>query len=82
MPLVFGLDIGATSVGFAVFDHDSEAATGQIHRLYLPGTARSEGRAVEPGAASGAPSPPARAPELPENTDKVDQVPARYHQGQ
>ena len=33
MPLVFGLDIGTTSVGFAVIDHDSEAATGQIHRL-------------------------------------------------
>ena len=33
MPLVFGLDIGTTSVGFAVIDHDSEAATGKIHRL-------------------------------------------------
>ena len=33
MPLVFGLDIGTTSVGFAVIDHDSELATGKIHRL-------------------------------------------------
>ena len=33
MPLVFGLDIGTTSVGFAVIDHDSEVATGKIHRL-------------------------------------------------
>ena len=33
MPLVFGLDIGTTSVGFAVIDHDSEAATGKVHRL-------------------------------------------------
>ena len=29
MPLVFGLDIGTTSVGFAVIDHDSELATGK-----------------------------------------------------
>ena len=33
MALVFGLDIGTTSVGFAVIDHDSELATGKIHRL-------------------------------------------------
>ena len=33
MPLIFGLDIGTTSVGFAVIDHDSELATGKIHRL-------------------------------------------------
>ena len=33
MPLVFGLDIGTTSVGFAVIDHASGLATGQIHRL-------------------------------------------------
>ena len=33
MLLVFGLDIGTTSVGFAVIDHDSELATGKIHRL-------------------------------------------------
>ncbi len=33
MPLVFGLDVGTTSVGFAVIDHDSELATGKIHRL-------------------------------------------------
>ena len=33
MSLVFGLDIGTTSIGFAVIDHDSEAASGKIHRL-------------------------------------------------
>ena len=33
MPLVFGLDIGTTSIGFAVIDHDSEIATGKIRRL-------------------------------------------------
>ncbi len=33
MPLVFGLDIGTTSVGFAVIDYDSELATGKVHRL-------------------------------------------------
>ena len=33
MPLVFGFDIGTTSVGFAVIDHESEVATGKIHRL-------------------------------------------------
>lgn len=33
MPLVFGLDIGTTSVGFAVIDHNSELTTGEIHRL-------------------------------------------------
>ena len=33
MALVFGLDIGTTSVGFAVIDHDSELASGKIHRL-------------------------------------------------
>ena len=33
MPPVFGLDIGATSVGFAVIDRDSDLATRIIHRL-------------------------------------------------
>ena len=33
MPLVFGLDIGTTSIGFAVIEHDNELATGKIHRL-------------------------------------------------
>ena len=33
MPLVFGLGIGTTSVGFVVIDHESEAATRKIHRL-------------------------------------------------
>lgn len=33
MPLVFGLDIGTTSIGFAVIEHDVECATGKIHRL-------------------------------------------------
>ena len=33
MPLVFGLDIGTTSVGFAVIEHDSKLTTGKIHRL-------------------------------------------------
>ncbi len=33
MPLVFGLDIGTTSVGFAVIEHDAALATGTIHRL-------------------------------------------------
>ena len=33
MPVVFGLDIGTTSVGFAVIDHDVEHATGQVRRL-------------------------------------------------
>ena len=33
MPLVFGLDIGTTSVGFAVIDHDVGRAEGKIHRL-------------------------------------------------
>lgn len=33
MPLVFGLDIGTTSVGFAVIEHDIESGTGGIHRL-------------------------------------------------
>ncbi len=31
--LIFGLDIGTTSVGFAVIDHDPEAETGRIKRL-------------------------------------------------
>jgi CRISPR-associated endonuclease Csn1 len=30
---IFGFDIGTTSIGFAVIDHDPEAETGQIHRL-------------------------------------------------
>lgn len=33
MPTIFGLDIGITSVGFAVISHDPERATGNIHRL-------------------------------------------------
>ena len=33
MPLIFGFDIGTTSVGFAVIEHDPEPATGKIHRL-------------------------------------------------
>lgn len=33
MPLVFGLDIGTTSVGFAVIDHDLDLGTGKIRRL-------------------------------------------------
>jgi len=30
---VFGFDIGTTSIGFAVIDHDPEGETGQILRL-------------------------------------------------
>ena len=33
MALVFGLDIGTTSVGFAVIDHDHDRAAGRILRL-------------------------------------------------
>ena len=33
MPLVFGLGLGTTSVGFAVIERDSEGATGKIYRL-------------------------------------------------
>ncbi len=33
MALIFGLDIGTTSIGFAVIDHDHVAATGEIRRL-------------------------------------------------
>lgn len=33
MSLIFGLDIGTTSIGFAVIEHDDERATGNIHRL-------------------------------------------------
>lgn len=33
MPLIFGFDIGTTSIGFAVIDHDPEAETGRIERL-------------------------------------------------
>ena len=33
MRLVFGLDIGTISVGFAEIDHVSEFATGKIRRL-------------------------------------------------
>ena len=33
MALVFGLDIGTTSIGFAVIDNDVELGTGKIHRL-------------------------------------------------
>ena len=31
--LIFGLDIGTTSIGFAVIDHDNEAGGGEIRRL-------------------------------------------------
>lgn len=33
MALVFGFDIGTTSIGFAVIDHGPEQGTGKIHRL-------------------------------------------------
>ena len=33
MPLIFGLDIGTTSVGFAVIDHDHHKGTGTIRRM-------------------------------------------------
>ncbi len=33
MALIFGLDIGTTSIGFAVIDHDVERSTGRIRRL-------------------------------------------------
>lgn len=33
MPLVFGLDVGTTSIGFAVVEHDIERTVGKIHRL-------------------------------------------------
>ncbi len=33
LALIFGFDIGTTSIGFAVIDHDPEAATGKIERL-------------------------------------------------
>ena len=33
MPLIFGFDIGTTSIGFAVIDHDRANAEGRIHRL-------------------------------------------------
>lgn len=33
MALIFGFDIGTTSIGFAVIDHDSVAATGEIKRM-------------------------------------------------
>ena len=33
MSLVFGLDIGTTSIGFAVIEHDVSLATGRIRRL-------------------------------------------------
>ena len=33
MALVFGLDIGTTSIGFAVIDHDHDRAMGEILRL-------------------------------------------------
>lgn len=33
MALVFGFDIGTTSIGFAVIDHDPGQGTGRIHRL-------------------------------------------------
>jgi len=33
MSLIFGFDIGTTSIGFAVIDHDPDRKTGKIHRL-------------------------------------------------
>ena len=33
MALIFGLDIGTTSIGFAVIDHDAERSAGGIRRL-------------------------------------------------
>lgn len=33
MSRIFGLDIGTTSIGFAVIDHDAESAKGEILRL-------------------------------------------------
>lgn len=33
MERIFGFDIGTTSIGFAVIDHDPQAATGTIHHL-------------------------------------------------
>lgn len=33
MELIFGFDIGTTSIGFAAIDHDSDAGTGAIKRL-------------------------------------------------
>ena len=33
MPRIFGLDIGTTSIGFAVIDHTAEPARGEILRL-------------------------------------------------
>ncbi len=33
MPLVFGLDIGTTSIGYAVIEQNAERTTGKIHRL-------------------------------------------------
>ncbi|MYE53140.1 MAG: hypothetical protein F4X81_16935 [Gammaproteobacteria bacterium] len=33
MPLDFGLDIGATPIGFAAIEHDVNQATGRIRRL-------------------------------------------------
>ena len=33
MPLIFGLDTGTTSIGFAVIDHDPDLSTGNARRL-------------------------------------------------
>ena len=33
MPLIFGFDIGTTSIGFAVIEHDPVRATGRIRRM-------------------------------------------------
>jgi CRISPR-associated endonuclease Csn1 len=33
MPLIFGLDIGTTSIGFAVIEHDWDRSAGNIRRL-------------------------------------------------
>ncbi len=33
VPIIFGLDIGTTSIGYAVIDHDTDRAAGTILRL-------------------------------------------------
>ena len=33
LALIFGFDIGTTSIGFAAIDHDPDAGTGAIKRL-------------------------------------------------
>ncbi|HEX3346714.1 MAG TPA: hypothetical protein VHS58_01275 [Acetobacteraceae bacterium] len=41
MARIFGFDIGTTSIGFVVMDHDPEAGAGEILRL---GVRRRNGR--------------------------------------